>query len=88
MSGIPTGLMIWIKLEADIYRLWKSMVGVEYVQFWSGDVEDGITSECLLISLFSSSLVGISVWHAWCQLRCLPLLDRIHVDVEHSTWLP
>jgi hypothetical protein len=45
---------------AEIYGLRDWMVRGEWFQFGSGDMEDGMTFECFVVSLFSSSLLWIA----------------------------
>jgi hypothetical protein len=47
-------------------------------------MEDGITFECFLVSVFSSSLLWISAQYKWRQHRFLPPLDPSKMEVEFS----
>jgi len=62
---------------AGIYGLREWMVGGVWVQFGSGDMEDGITFGCFLLSLFSSSLLWISAQYKWRRHGFLPPSESI-----------
>jgi len=54
------------------YKLREWMVGGAWVQFGSGDMEDGITFGCFLVCLVSSSLLWISARYKWHRHGFLP----------------
>ena len=77
MSGSSTTLTILTMTYAEIYGLRVWMVGGVWVQFGSGDMEDGITFGFLLVSLFSSSVLWISAPYKWRRHRFFPPLESI-----------
>jgi len=77
MSGSSTTLMIPTMTDAEIYGLREWMVGGVWVQFGSGDMEDGITFGCFLVSLSSSSLLWISARYKWRRHGFLPPSESV-----------
>ena len=77
MSGCSTTLMILTMSDAEIYGLREWMVGGVRVQFGSGDMEDGITLGCFLVSLSSSSLLWISARYKWRRHGFLPPSESV-----------
>jgi hypothetical protein len=61
---------------AEIYGLREWMVGGEWIQFGSGDMEDGMTFGCFLVSLFSS-LLCISARYKWRRHGFLPPSESV-----------
>jgi len=77
MSGCSTTLTIPTITYAEIYGLRVWMVGGVWVEFGSGDMEDGITFGRFLVSLFSSSLLWISARYKWRRHGFLPPSESI-----------
>jgi len=75
-EALPPG-RIPTKTYAGIYGLREWMVGGVWVQLGSGEMEDGITFACFLVSLFSSSLLWISARYKWRRHGFLPPSESV-----------